>query len=511
MSLKRLTYLTHRWVGIVLGALVFAWFVSGIALMYYPWPSPTRDEQLAMRPPLALGAADSLVGFGAAWRSARTFLDAHPELGIPAADLAGGRLQQWNGRPMYELSRQRGGHHEAALLVDAHTGAVHFPVTAEEARRAAAEARPALGAPVAAESLRVGDHFMMAGEYEREFPAWRVDFDDAPQTSVYVSRRSGHLFGIITTQARITTWIGAVPHWLYFQWLHEHRTAWTWSNYLLPAVACLIALTGIVLGAWQLFPHRRRGNWRASGYRGVSRWHHLSGIIFGLLVLTWTFTGVLEMLGPGLTPPRAMMERAQGTMDPSLVTVPEAQAIVAARRLTGSQAAVRAVDLSWREGRPGFVVQLADTAFFVDATTGAARAALDDPALRAMARRALGATPPVAHVTPLATYDTYYYAGHGRGVDLPVVRVQLSDADRTALYLDPLTGLPHGVVNAASRRWRWWRDALHTFDLPALNNNRPLWDIVTLIPMLGGTLAALTGVWLLVRRVGLMTRRRRVG
>ena len=503
MTLKRLTYLTHRWIGIVLGLLVFAWFVSGIALMYYPWPSPTHDEQLAMRPPLVLGS-DSLAGFGAAWAAGRAYLEAHPELAIPSGDLAGGRLQQWNGRPMYELWRQRGGHHEPALLVDGRAGAVHFPVTADEARRAAQEALLSLGAVTGSDSLTRGDHFMMAGEYERDFPAWRVDFGDVASTSAYVSRRSGRLFGIITTQARITTWIGAVPHWLYFQWLHDHRTAWTWSNYLLPAIACLIALTGIVLGLWQLFPHRRRGNWQASGYRGVSQWHHVSGVVFGLLVLVWTFTGVLEMLGPGLSPPRAMMDRAQSTGDARLIAVDERTAIASAQRITGSRGPVRAVDLQWAGGVPGFVVHLTDTSAFVDAVTGATRGALPDSALRAMAQRAAGAEVSIASVTPLAAYDDYYYAGHGRGVDLPVVRVQLTDTAHSALYLDPRTGLPLGVVNASSRQWRWWRDALHTFDLPALNNRRPLWDIVTLIPMPGGTIAAFTGVWLLVRRLGLM-------
>lgn len=503
MTFKRLTYLTHRWIGIVLGLLVFAWFASGIALMYYPWPSPTHDEQLAMRPPLALGS-DSLAGFGAAWEAGHDYLASHPELAIPPGDLAGGRLQQWNGRPMYELWRQRGGHHEPALLVDGRTGAVHFPVTDAEARLAAEEQLPSLGLATGSAALARGDHFMMATEYERDFPAWRVDFGDGEATSAYVSRRSGRLFGIITTQARITTWTGAVPHWLYFQWLHDHHTAWTWSNYLLPAIACLIALSGIVLGLWQLFPHRRRGKWQASGYRGMSQWHHISGVVFGFLILAWTFTGVLEMLGPGLAPPRAMMDRAQRTGSARQVAISERAAIAAAQLITGSRGPVRAVDLHWAGGAPGFVVHLTDTSAFVDATTGAVRGALPDSALRAMAQRAAGAPVAITGVTPMAASDDYYYAGHGRGVALPVVRVQLADAAHSALYLDPRTGLPLGVVNASSRQWRWWRDALHTFDIPALNNQRPLWDIVTLIPMLGGTIAAFTGVWLLVTRLGLM-------
>jgi hypothetical protein len=207
------------------------------------------------------------------------------------------------------------------------------------------------------------------------------------------------------------------------------------------------------------------------------------------------------------------MDRVQRVGAPSLVHVTDQDAIAAAQGVLHDTTAARAVDLVWRDGHPAYVVHLADTAAVVDAANGAARAALDDASLRVAAAQALGvlvpgAAPPVERVTALSAYDDYYYAGHGRGVVLPVVRVQFADANRSALYLDPLTGLPRGVVDASSRQWRWWRDALHTFDIPALNNKRPLWDIVTLIPMLGGTLAALTGVWLLLRRLGRIAAKR---
>ena len=497
---KRALYLTHRWVGVVLGLLMLAWFVSGVALMYYSWPAPTAAEQLAMRRPL--GDSARVVGFAQALRAAESFVREHTnDVSIDPKDLVGGRLQVWAGRPMYEILQQHGGRREGAMLVDATTGSVHFPVTASDARRVTEEALPGLGMSVRVDSLGVGDRYLMAVEYAREFPAWRVGFADAALTAAYVSRRTGIIFGIVDRQTRVTTWIGAVPHWLYFRWLHDHPTAWTWSNYLLPAVACLIALTGIVLGVLQLFPRRHRGEWRMSGYHGVSLWHHVSGIVFGVLVLTWTFTGVLEMLGPGLTPARALMDRAQLPGDPSSIVITPTAAVASAQRVTGDHSAARTVEFAWAGGRGTWTVQLATASALVDATTAEVRTALPDTSARTAAARALGTGAPIVSVARLDAYDDYYFAGHGRGLPLPVVRVRFDDAARTALYLHPLTGLPLGFVDASSRRWRWWRDALHTFDIPALNNRRPLWDIVTLIPMLGGIVVSLTGVWLLLRRL----------
>ena len=55
-------------------------------------------------------------------------------------------------------------------------------------------------------------------------------------------------------------------------------------------------------------------------------------------------------------------------------------------------------------------------------------------------------------------------------------------------------------TNYLVHRWIGLRDGLHSFDFSPVNR-RPLWDAVLLPLMIGGTIAAITGVWLSVRRV----------
>jgi len=45
---KRYNYLVHRWIGLFLGVMVFAWFVSGIVMMYYPYPVLTDSKKRAL-------------------------------------------------------------------------------------------------------------------------------------------------------------------------------------------------------------------------------------------------------------------------------------------------------------------------------------------------------------------------------------------------------------------------------------------------------------------------------
>src|SRR5258706_15091323 len=96
---KRLDYLAHRWTGLVLGALVFVWFSSGIVMVFYPWPALTESRQLALLEPFSLGPP--LVGFSRAAPSATEHLarpGASPfnQQGAPVL----GRVTRWRNRPV---------------------------------------------------------------------------------------------------------------------------------------------------------------------------------------------------------------------------------------------------------------------------------------------------------------------------------------------------------------------------------------------------------------------------
>src|ERR1041384_5771610 len=95
MSWTRLDYLAHRWTGTVLGAMVFVWFASGNAMLYYPWPRLTESGELAILRPFEPDS--SLVGFFRAWTAASGALRANGA----AAELVSGRLQLLGGRPIY--------------------------------------------------------------------------------------------------------------------------------------------------------------------------------------------------------------------------------------------------------------------------------------------------------------------------------------------------------------------------------------------------------------------------
>ena len=269
----------------------------------------------------------------------------------------------------------------------------------------------------------------------------------------------------------------------------------------------LLALTGIVFGFAQLYPARRLGQRRISGYHGLSRWHHLAGVGFGLLVLTWALSGLLEILGPGSDARPGDAERVRGVaVRWEAIRVSEAAALERLRSFVGRPVMPRAIDLVQLGGRPGYVVSIqGGPVYWVDAEDGTPRGDLPDEAIRHAAERVMG---PAAHAVSwrrITEYDAYYYARHGRERHLPAWRIRFDDAKRSVLYLDAVSGVSLGFVDAQVRAWRWWREGLHDFDWPALNNHRPWWDLVVLPLMIGGAISAFTGVWLLARRLRRIT------
>src|SRR5207253_8851370 len=106
-----------------------------------------------------------------------------------------------------------------------------------------------------------------------------------------------------------------------------------------------------------------------------------------------------------------------------------------------------------------------------------------------------------ADIIVLGRYDMYYL-DRRRARPLPVILARMHDADQTRYYIDPATA--RVVSTYSSRSWvnRWLYHALHSLDFPWLYNYRPLWDIVVITFMVGGTSLCVTSLILAWRVLG---------
>jgi hypothetical protein len=501
VAVKRSLIFVHRWLGVALSLLFLLWFVSGIVMMYWGFPAVTARDRLERAP--ALVPERIVVSPGRA--IAALGGDENPRQV---------RLTSFDGRPVYRFGgaggrgagrggRGRGG---PAARVYADDGSEVGPVdeamvdrtAAAWAGRPAGEAQRALVEEV--------DQWTVGGAGRGQRPLYKYSWPDGQQA--YVSGVTAEVVQYTTTSSRFWAYLGAIPHWLYFTPIRTNARQWfsfvVWSS----LVGTIAASIGVVVAVWMYSPRQRY--WNAGvptsiPYKGWKRWHTIAGLVFGLVTTTWAFSGLLSM-GPFPITQRlaewavpagdAPDPAANVDLEPAmrggvlpLAAYEEKPAPMALASIRDFRA--KELEYSSYAGEPLYVATNADGETRIIPVRGEPRASFEADDLMRRIRAQAGEH--LAELRVLHEYDAYYLDRRGRR-SLPVIYARLRDAGNTRYYIDPRTATIVETYNA--REWvsRWLYHGLHSLDLPWLYKYRPLWDIVVITLMLGGTALCLTSL-----------------
>jgi hypothetical protein len=304
--------------------------------------------------------------------------------------------------------------------------------------------------------------------------------NDGRGTDIYVSRHSGQVVQRTTATSRLLNWLGAIPHWLYPAILRQNTKLWSQVVIWTSLLGVFLTVAGLYLGivAW------RSSRGRLSPYRGLMRWHHVTGLIVGILTLTWVASGLLSMNPWGLleSAPDTRVERLLGP-PPSLAEVEATIAAVSARSPTVRQIRLAAFD--------GNAFVMADGRRL---DPSGRPTALADIELIAVGQR-LG---PIASQGMMVSEDAYYFSHHD-SVTLPVWRVVRNDGAR--YYLDPRSGALLASEDGAAQQYRWLHLGLHRLDFVPGWNRGAGWAATMVLLLLSVSASVGTGVWLAWRRL----------
>lgn len=507
---RKLLAYTHRWLGIAGCVLFVAWFISGVVMMYARMPGLANEERLARAPVLDLSAV------------ALSPAEAAAQAGLDVDRVQVGMLQH---RPVYRFGGR------TPTIVFADTGGFFEGINRAQAREVARRYAPGHTGPIRfAAYVTEPDQWTI--QARAQMPMYRFALDDAEDTHLYVSEVTGDVVLRTTRKERFWGYLGPVFHWVYFTPLRRNGPLWTqfiiWSS----LIGCVMCITGIVWGLWRYSPRSRFRLKRVlsvSPYAGWMKWHHIAGLIFGVVTLTWTYSGLLSM-GPfnwfrSAPPSRAEREASTGgPLKAELMTIESMKAAVAA--IEPSFAPKELESMQFR-GEPFWIAYRAPSAEqatlwmhegllpraprprmehrYVSAVHPE-RGAVTGFGREAMTEIAQAAMPGVRveDALWLQEYDGYYYDPRGSR-PLPVLRVRYEDANATWLYLDPERG---GIVQRSSkvsRLRRWLYQGFHSLDFPFLYFHRPLWDIVVIVLSIGGTVLSFTTMlpaWRRLKRRG---------
>jgi len=486
MKLKRLLFLSHRWLGITLCLFMAMWFVSGVVMMYVGYPKLTNAERLAAAPRLQAGDCCNPG-------------EALQETAAGSGGLRSLRLVVAGGEPRFVASVAR----NRLMVASAASGELADATDAQGARAAATAFAP--GARVIDVVLAEEDAWTHSRALDPFRPLWRVALQDSDIAYLYVSGASGEIVRDVTVTERNWNWVGAWLHWLY-----PLRGGWVdrwWTDIVvyLSLIATILAITGIVVGIlrWRSRPYR---NGSRSPYRnGMMRWHHWGGLIFGTLAVTWIASGLFSM-----NPWKIFNADVPGMPESRITVSPglgeEARSALQCFARHGFD--VR--ELEWRrfgedtliEGRSGSGALLQLRAGGqCEPVPGLDPAAVEREAVRLM-----------PHAQRMATrvqteYDWNYYSravhsmtGHFEK-PLPVLVVEFDDPHATALYMDLRNGRLLQRLDTHRRVKRWLFAFFHSWDWLPLLHRRPLWDVLLIAGSVGGLLISMTGVVIGWRRL----------
>ena len=503
---RRAVILSHRYLGIVLSLVVIMWFATGITMMYWGgMPRVTPEQRLERLEPVDFARVQLAPA------------DAAERAGLDSSGRA--TLVTLLDRPAYRFGSRNG------TVVFADTGDVLDELSLEQAKDVAVSFTRAQASQVHyVRTLHEVDQWTL----QSSLPLQKFRVDDDAGTEVYIQPQTGEVAMMTTRSGRGWAWVSTIPHWMYFTALRTNQPLWyrlvVWTS----ALACVLAVLGLILGVTQLRPR----SFRASliPYSGAMRWHYISGAVFGVFTFTFAFSGLVSMEpwawtnAPGLELSRDVL--SGGTVDLSRFrTHPPAEW----DQILGSRP-VKEVEFARMLGEPYYVVRrgalerdqedrerlhqpypirharIEDDRLLIAADTFTARSTLFDQAELVERVKAAAPGARVIESQMLSEYDAYYYSRVGQ-VPLPAVRIKFDDPAQTWVYVDPSLSQVVTAINRWGRVERWVYHGLHSLDFPYLYNSRPSWDIVMIVLCLGGLTSSGIGFVLGLRRMRRAVRR----
>ena len=477
-AMQKWLVLAHRWLAIGMCLLFVGWFISGLVLMYVAFPNLNGRERAA-----GLARIE--------WQRVRVLPDEALRLSGVTEFPHELRLEMMGAEPVYRIQDDA-----SPTTVSARTGRVVRSVSAVQAGDIAEQFMRTAG-PVTVETI-VRDQWTVSTAFDIDRPLHVVQFDDADATHLYVSSRDGAIVLDTTAHERRWNWIGAVTHWIYFSDLRTHPAAWRQVVLWLSGIGIVVAISGIWLGIDRLRVRPGPGG-SITPFRGWAAWHHLAGVLGGVFVLTWIFSGWLSMDPPGPWSSDPDMQRIRaGVAAYRAHDAPDfPMSFDVLRALDGRD--IRTAAFAWLGGKPRVVLVDSEGASKVLAADSGAPVDLRAQDLIAAARGLV----PGAHLLDaivLGEPDAYWYS-HREERPLPVLRLRFDDEPRSWIYLDPVSGAVLTRIDASQRLHRWLFNALHSFDFRWLLAQRPLWDIAMWVLMSAGLFLSLSGVVMGVRRL----------
>lgn len=476
--IKAFFFSLHRVSGVIISALFFMWFVTGLVLIYHSFPN-VEDSQLNEKKevlPSHLPPLEEVLS-----RLSDTTKIRHL------------RIYQFQEQTLFDVNTKKSTYTFCADSIQKVK-----PITSETIAQTVSQW---VNAPILKiDTLNNRDQWIMYSTYMDKMPIYKFYFDDEEEHQLYIEAQTAEVLQFTDKTERLWAWLGAIPHKLYFPVLRQHTELWIKVLTTLGVVGIIASITGMIVA---IFTTRKRykvkKNLECPYRKRWYRWHYFTGIVFGLFLATWAFSGAMSMQR---IPQWVIKTYGDYRVSPKKLrgsTLSLANYRLDYRKVIESYDSVKEISIAHFRSLPIYNVTAGTRTFCIDASTDEVKPLqLSKEQIEGAIKKVYGDTT-LFTVSKIDKYEEYYMA-RKETLPLPAYKVMVDNADKSRFYVDPATGnFQYYNRNRMAKKWVF--SGLHYLKIGWLYERPVLWTITIWILCIGGSIVSLTGVWLGIKYI----------
>ncbi len=474
----------HRRLGLLLGPAVLLWFLSGLVLLWVPYPSLTEQEWFQ--------AAETISPRSCCVPLSRLLQKWDRPEGIESV-----RIRMVGGRPVATAQFLDG----TMVALEADTAEPVASLRPEWIERIARQ----FSSFSLVEEMNLIDHdvWTVHQRFDPYRPLWKVQLSGENRPVLYISSVTGDVVQDTATGERRWNLVGAVIHWWYWPWL---RRRWVWWDQVVWWVSAIGTVTvvagGLILGR----------EWVKRGWSGccTGHWkvHRLLGVIAGLSACCWMASGWLSMdHGWWFSDGKINVKDRERFMGGRLI--PSDVESMADFYATLTDETVKEIRLIKMNGIVHLVARTSPSHQAIWAMTGqdeSPREAFQDEVVKAAARPLLGDG--LLTMMKVEENDSDTCLTIGDETASPLTRVATTDVESREVLVDNRTGTVVERLDSSRRLYYRLFNGLHRWDVSWLSHHCDVRRmLMSLWCLLGAGLAG-SGMWMGLVGPGMKARQR---
>lgn len=445
----------HKATGVTIAVFFIMWFVTGIVLLYHSYPRVTDTDRYEHMEALIKDEMPALSEIpGLSDTVAVQTLAVKKKLGETVWTLSG--IDYKKDTPMDIIPVTEG-----EYVVSADTLTEPKSLTSQSLDSIAALWASATDIE-RIDTLHERGWWVMYERYEKSLPILRYYFDNADKSEVFISEKTGEVLQITTRRERFWSWIGAIPHKLYFPFLRNDVKRWE-NVLLVGGLFCLAAaLSGMYMGIYYLIVNCRKNHRIGSPFKKkIWKYHHVGGLVFGVFLIAWGISGSLAMQRV----PKWLVNYDGDYFVSSSKLWGKKPLCIADYRLDYRELFNKYKEIksiSWEHfGKlPAYLIVTGSDEVYVDASREGVIAPLNlsKEDIERAVKRYVGKETEFS-MTLMDEYDEYYLSGNGE-YPLPVWKVDIHNSDGSRMYISPSNGYVK-YLNRNRMAKKWLFGAMH--------------------------------------------------